>query len=62
MKANKKKKTDLLIRMARYLRERPLCNKIFISSACLASDSLASRDINEKADLLVELTRVDGNT
>ncbi|KAI7871788.1 hypothetical protein BDF14DRAFT_1718488 [Spinellus fusiger] len=58
----KQKRIDLLNRMVRCLMERSMCDKIFVSSSCLASDSLASRDINEKTDLLAELTRVDGNT
>lgn len=38
------------------------CDKIFVSSSCLASDSITSRDVNAKTDLLPELTDVDGNT
>ncbi|ORE02714.1 hypothetical protein BCV72DRAFT_214694, partial [Rhizopus microsporus var. microsporus] len=50
----KLKRTDLLSYMAHCLRERSLCDKTFVSSACLASDSLTSRDINEDTDLLTE--------
>jgi hypothetical protein len=58
----KQKRIDLLNRMVGCLMERSMCDKIFVSFSCLASDSLASRDINEKTDLLAELARVYGNT
>ncbi|CAO3671150.1 unnamed protein product [Rhizopus stolonifer] len=58
----KQKRIDLLNCVVRCLMERSMCDKIFVSSSYLASDSLTSMDINEKIDLLAELTRVDRNT
>ncbi|KAI8977587.1 hypothetical protein BDF20DRAFT_821279 [Mycotypha africana] len=59
---DRQKRINILNRMVQCLVERSMCDKIFVSSSCLASDSLASRDIDNENDVLADLTRVDGNT
>ncbi|CAO3588449.1 unnamed protein product [Absidia cylindrospora] len=60
-KVNYELVSDLLNRMVCCLRERSLCDKVFVSSSCYASDSLVSRDVNRKTNVLSTSTSVDGN-
>ncbi|ORZ07155.1 hypothetical protein BCR42DRAFT_336677 [Absidia repens] len=55
----KQRRNNLLNRMVYCLKKRSLCDKVFVSSSCLASDSLVSRDVNEEINVLGELTNVD---
>jgi hypothetical protein len=48
--------------MAQCLKERSLCDMIFVSWSCSASDVFASRDVNDNPSLLKEQIGVDGNT
>lgn len=48
--------------MLQCLKERSLCDMVFVSWSCSAAADFTSRDTNDNTDLLNELVGVDGNT
>ncbi|KAI8875629.1 hypothetical protein K501DRAFT_233357, partial [Backusella circina FSU 941] len=48
--------------MVQCLKERSLCDMVFVSWSCSAAANFASRDMNVNTDLLNELIGVDGDT
>ncbi|KAI8875630.1 hypothetical protein K501DRAFT_233357, partial [Backusella circina FSU 941] len=52
----------LLNNMVQCLKERSLCDMVFVSWSCSAAANFASRDMNVNTDLLNELIGVDGDT
>lgn len=52
----------LLNLMVQGLKERSLCDMVFVSWSCSAADILVSRDMNDNTDLSSGLVDVDGNT
>lgn len=48
--------------MVQCLKERSLCDMVFVSWSCSADANFSSRDMNGNTDLVNELTGVDGDT
>lgn len=59
---NDKNRKNLLNSMVQCLKERSLCDMVFVSWSCSATAEFASRDMNVNTDLLNELIGVDGDT
>ncbi|KAI7896737.1 uncharacterized protein EV154DRAFT_490691 [Mucor mucedo] len=60
---NDNNRKSLLNGMVQCLKERSLCDKVFVSCSCSAGDELTSRDMNANTvGLLNELIGVDGDT
>ncbi|KAG0806776.1 hypothetical protein G6F16_010999 [Rhizopus arrhizus] len=56
-----KKQGRTIIGMVQCLKERSLCDMVFVSWSCSADSNFSSRDMNDSTDLLNELTGVDGD-
>lgn len=52
----------LLNSMVQCLKERSLCDTVFVSWSCSAAANIASRDMNVNPDLLTDLIGVKGDT
>ncbi|KAI8067025.1 uncharacterized protein B0P05DRAFT_475591 [Gilbertella persicaria] len=48
--------------MVQCLKERSLCDTVFVSWSCSAAANIASRDMNVNPDLLTDLIGVKGDT
>lgn len=58
---DEKNRKALLNSMVQCLKERSLCDMVFVSWSCSADSNFSSRDMNDSTDLLNELTGVDGD-
>lgn len=58
----KEKRTELLDKTVRCLKNRSLVEKVFVSPWCSAGDPLASRDLTGIGALIKNLESVNGNT
>ncbi|KAI8636077.1 hypothetical protein BD408DRAFT_356353 [Parasitella parasitica] len=59
---NDKNRKSLLNSMVQCLKERSLCEMVFVSWSCSAAAEFESTDMNVNTDLLNELIGVDGDT
>ncbi|CAO3685246.1 unnamed protein product [Rhizopus stolonifer] len=59
---DEKNRKILLNSIVQCLKERPLCDMVFVSWSCSADANFSSRDMNGNTDLLNELIGVDGDT